>query len=227
MTDLSTWAGARCPGNELVRGASVSLQPLSTSHQAALWSEAAAAADGGDARLWEYLPYGPFSGEASFAAWLSAHVADPKLRPYAIVPHTTGEAAGTLSLMRCKQDHGSIEIGHVWFGPSLQRTSAATAAIYAAAAHAFGPLGHRRLEWKCDAGNERSRAAAARLGFTYEGTFRQHMVVKGRNRDTAWFAITDTDWPAVNAAFEAWIAPDNSDADGRQIRSLAAFRSDG
>jgi RimJ/RimL family protein N-acetyltransferase len=126
--------------------------------------------------------------------------------------------------MRVDPAHGTIEIGNVWFGAALQRTPQATEAIFLLVAYAFDVLGHRRLEWKCDAANARSRAAAARFGFTYEGTFRQHMVVKGRNRDTAWFALLDHEWPAVRAAFVAWLAPANFDADGAQRRTLAQER---
>jgi RimJ/RimL family protein N-acetyltransferase len=118
-----------------------------------------------------------------------------------------------------------IEIGHIWFAPALQRTRAATEAIYLLARHAFDQLGHRRLEWKCNAANARSRAAALRLGFTYEGTFRQHMIVKGRNRDTAWFSIVDGEWPAVRAAFEAWLDASNFAADGTQRAGLAQLRA--
>src|SRR5919107_197731 len=113
-------------------------------------------------------------------------------------------------------EHGSIEIGHIWFGAALQRTPAASQAILLLARHAFEDLGDRRLEWKCDAANARSRRAAERFGFTFEGVFRQHMIIKGRNRDTAWFSITDAEWPAVRETFERWLRPENFDADGRQ-----------
>jgi RimJ/RimL family protein N-acetyltransferase len=117
-----------------------------------------------------------------------------------------------------------IEIGHIWFGASLQRTPGATEAIYLLSREAFDGLGNRRLEWKCDAANARSRRAAERFGFTFEGVFRQHMIVKGRNRDTAWYALLDGEWPAARAAYEAWLASENFDADGRQRRSLASLR---
>jgi RimJ/RimL family protein N-acetyltransferase len=117
-----------------------------------------------------------------------------------------------------------IEIGQLWYGPPLKRTTAATELIYLLARHAFDDLGYRRLEWKCDALNAASRRAAERYGFKFEGIFRQHMVVRGRNRDTAWFAITDVEWPAIRAGFEAWLAPDNFDEQGRQRRSLEALR---
>lgn len=120
---------------------------------------------------------------------------------------------------------GTIEIGHIWFGPELQRTTAATEAIYLLARHAFDDLGYRRLEWKCDALNEPSRHAAERFGFRFEGVFRNHQIVKGRNRDTAWFAITDEDWPAIRAGFETWLVQDNFDAQGTQKRPLAELIS--
>jgi RimJ/RimL family protein N-acetyltransferase len=141
------------------------------------------------------------------------------------VDAATGWASGVVSYLRIEPDHGSIEIGHIWFAPALQRTPQATEAIHLLARHAFDDLGYRRLEWKCDAANARSRAAAERFGFTYEGTFRQHMIVKDRNRDTAWFSLLDREWPAARAAFEAWLAPQNFDAEGRQRRRLAELRS--
>ena len=133
-------------------------------------------------------------------------------------------AGGVVSYLRIEPEHGCIEIGHIWFGAALQRTPAATETIYLLARHAFDDLGHRRLEWKCDAANARSRRAAERFGFTFEGVFRQHMIVKGRNRDTAWFALLDGEWPAARAAYEAWLRPENFDADGRQLSPLAAAR---
>jgi len=127
--------------------------------------------------------------------------------------------------MRFEPHHGVIEIGHIWFAPALQRTRQATEAIFLLASNAFDTLGYRRLEWKCDALNEKSRRAAERFGFTYEGTFRQHMVVKDRNRDTAWFSMTDGEWPIRRLAFEAWLAPDNFDESGRQRESLSLIRA--
>ena len=138
----------------------------------------------------------------------------------AIVPAETGLAAGWASYMRIKPAHGVIEVGNVLFSPSLQRTRAATEAMYLMAGHAFDRLGYRRYEWKCNAGNLPSRRAAARVGFTFEGIFRQHMVVKGRSRDTAWFAMLDHEWPARKRAFEAWLDPANFDENGKQLKSL-------
>jgi RimJ/RimL family protein N-acetyltransferase len=130
-----------------------------------------------------------------------------------------------IAYARIAPERGRTEIAHVWFGAALQRTPGATEAVYLLARHAFADLGNRRLEWKCHSLNARSRRAAERFGFTYEGTFRQDLVVKGRNRDTAWFSLLDGEWPAADAAFRAWLAPENFDADGRQRRGLAELRT--
>jgi RimJ/RimL family protein N-acetyltransferase len=175
--------------------------------------------------VFDYLGYGPWPGDrAGFDAHLTKQEASADPRFYAVVL-ADGTAVGVVSYLRMEPAHGVIEIGHIWFGPALQRTPAATELVYLLARHAFDDLGHRRLEWKCDAANARSQAAARRFGFTYEGTFRQHMIVKGRNRDTAWFSILDTEWPAVRGAFEAWLAPENFDEEGRQRETLADLRA--
>ena len=227
MSDLGSFtAPARLPGAASLTGARVRLERLDAArHGDDLF--AAAAAEAGDPLLWHYLPYGPFDGDrAGFEAHLRAQetAADPWF--YAVVEVASGRAGGVVSFLRAAAEHGSIEIGHIWFGAALQRTPAATEAIFLLAREAFDGLGMRRLEWKCDAANARSRAAAERFGFAYEGTFRQHMVVKGRNRDTAWFSILDGEWPAVRAGFEAWLAPENFAEDGTQRASLAALRAD-
>ena len=211
---------ARRPTHRALPGARVRLEPLDPERHA---GELLAAAQG-DPQLWHYLPYGPFADEQELQDWLAEHApsADPLF--LAVVDTATGRAGGVVSYLRIEPEHGCIEIGHIWFGAQLQRTPAATETIYLLARHAFDDLGHRRLEWKCDAANARSRRAAERFGFTFEGVFRQHMIVKGRNRDTAWFSLLDGEWPAARAAFEAWLAPANFDADGRQRRSLAALR---
>ena len=142
-------------------------------------------------------------------------------------PYDQGVAeatVGALTLMEIRPANGVIEIGHIFFSPVLQKTRAATEAIYLAMRHAFADLGYRRFEWKCDALNAPSRAAAIRFGFTFEGIFRQHMVIKGRNRDTAWYSITDKDWPVLKAGFEAWLKPENFDAAGHQKAALGALR---
>jgi RimJ/RimL family protein N-acetyltransferase len=226
MSDLGSFtAPARLPGVAPLTGARVRLERLDAArHGDDLFAASGAAA--GDPVLWHYLPYGPFEGDrAGFDAHLREQEAATDPWFYAVVDVASARAGGVVSFLRGAADHGSIEIGHIWFGAALQRTPAATEAIFLLAREAFDALGMRRLEWKCDAANARSRAAAERFGFVYEGTFRQHMVVKGRNRDTAWFAILDGEWPAVRAGFEAWLAPSNFDADGAQRASLGDLRA--
>jgi RimJ/RimL family protein N-acetyltransferase len=218
---------AGLPDASPLTGARVRLERLDPArHGNDLFAAASVAA--GDPRLWHYLAYGPFDDDRpAFDAHLRAQAASEDPWFYAVVDVTDPahpRAGGVVSYLRGDAANGAIEIGHIWFGAALQRTPAATEAIFLLARHAFEDLGHRRLEWKCDAGNARSRAAAARFGFTYEGTFRQHMIVKGRNRDTAWYSIVDGEWPAVRAGFAAWLAPANFDADGVQRASLAALR---
>jgi RimJ/RimL family protein N-acetyltransferase len=161
------------------------------------------------------MAYGPFAENRAFAAWLGERekLADPFY--YAIVDKA-GRALGLATLMSARPDMRVIEVGHVMLGPSLQRSPLATEAQFLLARYCFEMLGYRRYEWKCDALNAASRRAALRLGFAFEGIFRNHMIVKGRNRDTAWFAMTDADWPARRTAFERWLAPANFDAEGRQ-----------
>jgi RimJ/RimL family protein N-acetyltransferase len=216
---------ARLPGAAPLTGARVRLERLDPDrHGDELF--AAGGAEAGDPQLWAYLPYGPFDGDrAGFDAHLRDQAAAEDPWFYAVVDLASGRASGVVSYLRGDAVHGSIEIGHIWFGAALQRTPAATEGIFLLARHAFEDLGHRRFEWKCDAANARSRAAAERFGFTYEGTFRQHMVVKGRNRDTAWFSILDGEWPAVRDAFVAWLADANFGEDGAQRASLAALRA--
>jgi RimJ/RimL family protein N-acetyltransferase len=216
---------ARRPAAETVlEGERVRLEPLDPGRHAAELFEAAQG-DGADPDLWRFMGYGPFADVEAMRGWLEAAAAsaDPLFR--AVVDRASGRAAGVVSYLRIEPQHGVIEIGHIWFGHTLQRTPAATEAIHLLARHAFDDLGNRRLEWKCDSANERSRRAAERFGFTFEGVFRQHMVVKDRNRDTAWYALLDSEWPAARAAFEAWLAPENFDAAGRQRRSLAELRA--
>jgi RimJ/RimL family protein N-acetyltransferase len=224
--DIATWRGpAGVPdGTTVLHGDHVALHPLDPErHGDDLY---AAAHDQRDPLIWKYLAYGPWPDDrAGFDAHLAEQAASTDPRFYAVVLKDTNKAVGVVSYLRIDAVHGVIEIGHIWFGPALQRTPAATETVYLLARHAFDDLGHRRLEWKCDAANARSQAAARRFGFTYEGTFRQHMIVKGRNRDTAWFAIVDGDWPAVRAGFEAWLAPENFARDGTQRAGLADLRA--
>jgi RimJ/RimL family protein N-acetyltransferase len=171
--------------------------------------------------LWAYLWDGPYPSEQAFLDDLARKAASPDPFFYAIADRSTGRAIGYASYLRIAPTDRVIEVGSILFTPALQRTRGATEAMYLMARYAFETLGYRRYEWKCHALNAPSRRAAARLGFTFEGIFRQHMIVKGRSRDTAWFAMIDRDWPAIRAAFEAWLDPANFDADGRQRMPLA------
>ena len=171
-------------------------------------------------RIWDYLPYGPFGSEGAFRAHLMAQAASEDPLFFAIRPRESDQVEGVASLMTIEPDHRSIEIGHIWLGPGLQRTPAATEALFLLMAHALDDLGYRRMEWKCNAANAASRAAARRLGFIHEGVFYQHRIFKGMNRDTAWFSILDHEWPALRANFEAWLDPANFDEAGKQRRSL-------
>lgn len=166
-------------------------------------------------RMWTYLAYGPFPSLDDYVAWMTRVCQGNDPRFYAIVETATGKAVGVASYLRIDPANGSIEVGHIAYSPSLQRTPAATEAMYLLMQQAF-TLGYRRYEWKCDALNAPSRAAAQRLGFTFEGIFRQAVIYKGRNRDTAWYAIIDTAWPALQTAFTHWLAPENFDAQGQQ-----------
>lgn len=187
-------------------------------HGAALWAEASRPEA---APSWAWLPYGPFADEPAYLAHLVGQAASADPRFFAIVPHATGQAAGVASLMRIAPEMASAEIGHIWLGPSLQDSAAATEGLFLLIDHVLSDLRYRRMEWKCDAGNEPSRRAAARLGFRFEGVFLQHMLVKGRNRDTAWFSILDGEWPRLRAAYREWLAPANFDGDGRQRSRLS------
>ena len=209
---------ARPPRRAVLEGSRVCLEPLDADRHAADLFRAG----GADPAVWTYLGYGPFADEAAMYAHVAAQAASEDPLFFAVV--VADRAAGVVSFLRMEPEHGVIEIGHIWFGAELQRTPAATEAIYLLAREAFDGLGNRRLEWKCDNANARSRRSAERFGFSFEGVFRQHMIIKGRNRDTAWFALLDGEWPAARAAFEAWLDPANFDADGRQRSSLAALR---
>jgi RimJ/RimL family protein N-acetyltransferase len=171
--------------------------------------------------LWTYMPYGPFADAVAFEGWLRgcAAASDPIF--FAVRDRQSGQAAGMASYLNVVPENGVIEIGHIWFAPCLQGTRQSTEALFLMIRHAVDELRYRRVEWKCNALNEASRRAALRLGFTFEGIFRQHMIVKGRNRDTAWFSILDREWPDIRANFEAWLSPDNFDPQGRQRRSLS------
>ena len=177
-----------------------------------------------DDSLWLYLSAGPFRDRETFRQWVEERsgLADPFA--YAVIDKARDAAVGIVTLMEIRPAMRVIEMGSILYGTPLQRRPAATEAQYLMAHHVFETLGYRRYEWKCNTLNAPSRAAALRLGFTFEGIFRHHMIVKGRSRDTAWFAMLDSDWPARKAAFERWLAPDNFDAEGNQLSRLSAFR---
>ncbi len=206
----------------VLQGTRVRLEPLDAERHGQELFDASHGPDA-DPELWRYLPYGPFADVEDMRPWLAecAPSVDPLF--FAVVDLTTGRAGGMVSFLRFALEHHCVEIGHIWFGGALQRTPQATEAIYLLARHAFDGLDNRRLEWKCNADNARSRRAAGRFGFTFEGVFRQHMIVKDENRDTAWYALLDDEWPRVRAAFEAWLDPANFDAEGLQRRSLGAM----
>jgi len=173
---------------------------------------------------WTYLSFGPWPDRAAFDAWLKTYQASRDPFPFVLKETSSARALGMASYMRIEPQHRVIEIGSIWYSPALQRSRAATEAMYLLARHAFDTLHYRRYEWKCNSFNEPSRRAALRLGFTYEGLFRQHMISRGRNRDTAWFSMLDGEWPNRKQAFERWLAPENFDAAGQQRKSLPELR---
>jgi len=217
------WHPVPRPSRQPLRGQHVSLEPMDAdTHADGLYQ--ASHGENQDPRLWLYMNYGPWEDPEEFRDWVRANSTSEDPLFYAIVP-TGQKPAGQATYLRIDEKNGVIEIGHIWFGASMQKTRAATETIYLLAKHAFDDLGYRRFEWKCHARNQRSRNAATRFGFTYEGTFRNAIIQRNRNRDTAWYAITEEDWPAIRTAFETWLADDNFDAEGKQIRSLGDIRS--
>jgi RimJ/RimL family protein N-acetyltransferase len=212
------WTTRPRPPRVSVEGRYARLEPLDPArHGPAI--HAANAEDAGV--MWRYLPYGPFATLADWTRWAEPMAASVDPLFFAIVDRTTKEASGVAAFLAIVPEHGSVEVGHIALAPRLQRTRAATEAMVLMMRIVFDDLGYRRYEWKCDALNVPSRAAAQRLGFSYEGVFREHRVVKGHNRDSAWFAMVDADWPALRAAHEHWLDPANFDAAGRQRERLS------
>ena len=201
------------------RGQAVTLEPLAVRHAAELW-EAARQDEAGHG--WAYMGYGPFADAEAMRRHVAAFAAQHDPMVWAIRPHASGAVAGWLALMDIQPAHAAIELGNIWFSPRLQRSRAATEAMFVLMRHAMDELGYRRLVWKCNALNAPSRRAAARLGFTYEGELRAHLVVKGRRRDTAYFSILADEWPARRDLIAGWLHDDNWDHAGRPRRSLAA-----
>lgn len=216
------WKPPSLPPRMTHTGRYCRLEPLEADrHGTDLYAAFALDAEGRD---WTYLPYGPFESKEQFLEWVhgAARSSDPLF--FAIVDLESQQAVGVASYMRIRPASGSIEVGHIHYSPLLQGKTAGTEAMYLMMKHAF-ELGYRRYEWKCDALNANSRAAALRLGFTFEGIFRQATVYKGRNRDTAWYSVIDREWPTLERAFTRWLRPDNFDPHGRQRQRLEALRS--
>ena len=215
---VKDWVTPDQPHRSSIAGRHCTIEPLSfEAHSTQLFEAYSQDKTGAN---WTYLPYGPFENSKHFHAWVAEQ--SEKLDPlfFAVVESASGAAVGVVSYMRITPGAGSIEIGHIHFSPKLQGTAAATEALYLTLQHIFS-IGYRRCEWKCNALNEASRKAATRLGFTFEGVFRQTGVVKGRNRDTAWFSILDHEWPVLDQAFQAWLAPENFSASGSQKQRLS------
>ncbi|MGY2276183.1 GNAT family N-acetyltransferase [Pseudomonas monsensis] len=219
---LADWKGVPAPTATLLEGRFIRLERLDPArHGDQLF--AALEGPGADPKLWDYLPYGPFPERTAFDAWLNNHAAASDPYFFSVVDRASGQVQGLLSLMSIVPAQGRIEIGHVTFGAPMQRSPKSTEAVFLLAKYSF-ELGYRRLEWKCNNSNARSRYAAERLGFSFEGVFRQHMVIKGHNRDTAWYSILDGEWPAIAAGFEQWLADENQTPDG-QVKGLVECRS--
>lgn len=216
------WSPRPLPSGVTLEGTYCRLEALDVErHASALYAAYRAAPDGRD---WTYLAIGPFDDEQAYRRYAETAARSTDPRHYAVIDRNTGKAVGTLALMRIEPAQGVIEVGSVTFSPLLKRTPISTEAQFLLMSYAFDALGYRRYEWKCDSLNAPSRAAAERLGFKFEGIFRQVVIYKGRNRDTAWFSILDKEWPLQKQAFQAWLAADNFDERGQQRKSLAELR---
>jgi RimJ/RimL family protein N-acetyltransferase len=217
------WKPARLPGDERLEGRFCVVERLDGARHAA--DLHAANRIDSEGRMWTYLGYGPFDTLDDYRAWVAGAAASADPVWYAIVDKAGGKAVGVASYLRIDASVGTIEVGHLAYSPLLQRTPAATEAMYLMMENAFA-LGYRRYEWKCNALNAPSRTAAERLGFAFEGVFRQARIDKGRNRDTAWYSVIDSEWPALGEAFRRWLSPANFDGSGRQRASLGRFTSE-
>jgi RimJ/RimL family protein N-acetyltransferase len=222
---LPDWSVRPLPPRTAIGGRFCRVEPLDPEQHAADLFEANC--DDHDGRNWTYLPHGPYASFEAYLTWEKGTASRDDPLVHAVIDLATGRAVGVASLMRIDPAAGVIEVGGINYSPRLQRRPAATEAMYLLMRRVFDELGYRRYEWKCDALNAPSRAAALRLGFRYEGLFRQATVYKGRNRDTAWFSIVDREWPALRTTFERWLDSANFDRDGRQRASLQSFRRPG
>jgi len=215
------WTARERPSRTPMTGRFCRVEPLDPSrHAAELY---AANGEDRDGRMWTYLPWGPYDGFDDYLAAVKAGLLREDFLTYAVIDAISGKAVGVASYLNINLTAGSIEVGGIAYSPALQRRPAGTEAMYLMMRRVFDELGYRRYEWKCNALNALSRAAAERYGFRFEGIFRQAQIVKGRNRDTAWFSIIDSEWPGIKAAFERWLDPGNFDGDGRQRMRLSAL----
>lgn len=205
-----------------ITGNKVKLVAVDTTSQAQALFDLTHDCEGADI-LWDYMGYGPFKDSDEMARWMTtcATTTDPLF--YTLIDIASNQPFGMASYLNIHPQSGSIEIGNIWFAPHVQRTTLTTEAIYLMMTHAMDTLKFRRLEWKCNALNAKSRSAAKRFGFSYEGTFYNHMVIKGKNRDTAWFSITDDEWPSLHANFKTWLSADNFDDAGHQKCALSSL----
>jgi RimJ/RimL family protein N-acetyltransferase len=216
---IKGWKAAGIPTRDTMDGQYCLLEPINVDRHA---SDLFAAFDRDrDNRLWTYLPYGPFQNVTDFRTWIDGTCACDDPLFYTVIDKTTGKAVGVASYLRINPAQGVIEVGHINFSPLMQRTTLASEAMFLMMRRVFFELGYRRYEWKCDALNGPSRRAADRLGFVFEGVFRQAAIYKGRNRDTAWYAMTDQDWPVIERIMAAWLDPANFDPDGVARTSLS------
>ena len=215
---IDNWKAPARPPREPMLGRYSRVEPINVERHAAALFEANSADTEG--RIWTYLPYGPFTTLADYQAWMEKTCLGDDPLFHAIIESKTGQAVGVASYLRIDPNNGVIEVGHINYSPRLQRSPAATEAMYLMMRRVF-ELGYRRYEWKCDSFNQRSRRAAQRFGFSYEGIFRQAAMYKGRNRDTAWYSIIDAEWPALKAAYAQWLDPANFDDTGQQKSRLA------
>lgn len=217
---LEGWTAPPFPPARVLEGRYCRLEPIDPArHLDEIW-----AVNGGHEHIWQWMPAQPPQTREAYGDLLTMMTAKAGIVPFAIIDKADGKAKGHLWLMEIRPEHGVFEVGYITYSPVLQKTRVASEAIHLCGAYGFS-LGYRRFEWKCNNLNEPSKRAALRFGFQYEGLFRQHQVVKGRNRDTAWFSILDSEWPAVAAAFEGWLDPANFDSEGRQKARLESFRA--
>jgi RimJ/RimL family protein N-acetyltransferase len=220
---IENWTGCDFPPRKDMIGTQVIVRPLDVARDARQLFEANSKTP--DGSRFTYLPTGPFADFEAYKAWLDGMTANNDPMLHAIIDASTNKAVGVAAFMRIDTNNGVIEIGNINYAPALSKTPGGTEAMYLMMRRAFDELGYRRYEWKCDDQNAPSRTAAARYGFTYEGTFRNHLVYKGRNRNTAWFSITVEEWPAIKVAFEAWLNAENFDETGKQRKRLEEFRA--